>query len=144
MSRESSRRGVNIRRSGVSLQPSLTEVEFPLDCGPSVVLREVRGSRAGTESCDAVGSPSCLIDYRGYGGNPGSPSEEGVARRFDAAVAGFGERGFPAHRTIYFGESLGTGVVAPLHSRHRPAGIVRRPRFIELAELGEHHHRRLS
>src|SRR5687768_5773518 len=53
-----------------------------------------------------------LMDYRGYGGNPGSPSEEGLAADADAAADALEKLGYPADRTLYFGESLGTGVVA--------------------------------
>lgn len=81
-----------------------------------------------------------LMDYRGYGGNPGSPSEEGLARDSDAAVAALVDLGYPPERTIYFGESLGTGVVASLQQRHPPAGVVLRSPFTELADVGGHHH----
>src|SRR5918995_1180345 len=63
-----------------------------------------------------------LMDYRGYGGNPGSPSEDGLAKDAMAAALTLGELGYPAERTIYFGESLGTGVVAALQARRTPAG----------------------
>jgi fermentation-respiration switch protein FrsA (DUF1100 family) len=53
-----------------------------------------------------------LMDYRGYGGNPGSPSEDGLAMDAMAAALLLDELGYPAGRTIYFGESLGTGVVS--------------------------------
>ena len=53
-----------------------------------------------------------LMDYRGYGGNPGDPSEDGLARDAVAAAEALEDLGFPPERTIYFGESLGTGVVA--------------------------------
>lgn len=81
-----------------------------------------------------------LMDYRGYGGNPGSPSEDGLARDAEAAVAALGDLGYPAARTIYFGESLGTGVVARLATGHPPAGVVLRSPFTELADVGAHHY----
>lgn len=81
-----------------------------------------------------------LMDYRGYGGNPGRPSEEGLAADADAAVAVLAELGYPAQRTLYFGESLGSGVVAGLQTRHRPAGVVLRSPFTELAAVGAHHY----
>jgi uncharacterized protein len=81
-----------------------------------------------------------LMDYRGYGGNPGSPDEHGLARDSDAAVAALGALGYPPERTIYFGESLGTGVVAALQQRHPPAGVVLRSPFTELADVGRHHY----
>ena len=81
-----------------------------------------------------------LVDYRGYGGNPGEPSEEGLAHDADAAVAFLSERGFAAARTVYLGESLGTGVAAALATRHPPAGMVLRSPFTELAAVGAHHY----
>jgi len=81
-----------------------------------------------------------LVDYRGYGGNPGSPSEDGLAADADAAVRALIELGHPLDRTIFFGESLGTGVVAGLQQRHRPAGIVLRSPFTDLADVGRHHY----
>ncbi|MGB7979704.1 MAG: alpha/beta fold hydrolase [Candidatus Nanopelagicales bacterium] len=79
-----------------------------------------------------------LMDYRGYGGNPGTPSEAGLARDSDAAVAALTELGYPSERTIYFGESLGAAVVASLQQRHPPAGVVLRSPFTELADVGAH------
>ena len=81
-----------------------------------------------------------LLDYRGYGGNPGSPSEDGLAADADAAVRALAELGHPLDRTIFLGESLGTGVVAGLQQRHRPAGIVLRSPFTDLADVGRHHY----
>ena len=81
-----------------------------------------------------------LLDYRGYGGNPGSPSEEGLARDADAALDALADLGYAPERTIYFGESLGTGVVAALQARRTPAGVVLRSPFTELADVGSHHY----
>jgi uncharacterized protein len=81
-----------------------------------------------------------LMDYRGYGGNPGTPSEDGLAKDAMAAAQTLEELGYPAERTIYFGESLGTGVVAALHTQRAPAGLVLRSPFTELADVGAHHY----
>lgn len=81
-----------------------------------------------------------LMDYRGYGGNPGTPREDGLAADADAAVRALSELGYPSDRTVYFGESLGSGVVAALQTRHRPAGMVLRSPFPELADVGAHHY----
>jgi fermentation-respiration switch protein FrsA (DUF1100 family) len=81
-----------------------------------------------------------LMDYRGYGGNPGRPSEDGLAEDALAAAEALEGLGYPAERTIYFGESLGGGVVASLQARRTPAGMVLRSPVTELADVGAHHY----
>lgn len=82
-----------------------------------------------------------LVDYRGYGGNPGRPTEEGLALDARAAVQALqDELGVAPERTLYFGESLGTGVVVELAQAHPPAGLVLRSPFPDLAEVGARHY----
>lgn len=102
------------------------------------------GNRIGratlAEELSRRGLAVLLMDYRGYGGNPGRPSEDGLAADADAAVEALTELGYPPERTIHLGESLGTGVVAALQSRTPPAGVVLRSPFTELADVGSHHY----
>ena len=81
-----------------------------------------------------------LMDYRGYGGNPGKPGEEGLAADALAAVDALEELGYPPEKVIYFGESLGCGVVAALHAKRPPGGMVLRSPFPDLAAVGKHHY----
>jgi pimeloyl-ACP methyl ester carboxylesterase len=81
-----------------------------------------------------------LFDYRGYGGNPGTPTEEGLARDVRAARALLVESGVPADRILYFGESLGTAVVTELATEHPPAGMLLRSPFEDLGSLGRVHY----
>lgn len=81
-----------------------------------------------------------LMDYRGYGGNPGSPSEDGLARDARAAVELLRADGFSADRTLYLGESIGTGVVARLQADRPPAGVLLRSPFTDFAAVGSHHY----
>lgn len=100
-----------------------------------------RAGRAGLAlELSARGLAVLLMDYRGYGGNPGKPSEDGLAADAIAASEALEELGYPPERTIYFGESLGAGVVAALQVRRPPAGIVLRSPFTELADVGSHHY----
>ena len=78
-----------------------------------------------------------LVDYRGYGGNPGSPTEAGLARDVDAARAYLAER---TERLLYFGESLGAAVVTALATRHAPAGLILRSPFTDLPAAGQEHY----
>jgi pimeloyl-ACP methyl ester carboxylesterase len=102
------------------------------------------GNRVGrvglAEELSDRGLAVLLMDYRGYGGNPGSPTEEGLAADAFAATEALEALGYPPERTIYFGESLGTGVVAALQVRRPPAGMVLRSPFTELADVGAHHY----
>jgi len=100
-----------------------------------------RAGRAGlADELRRQGFAVLLMDYRGYGGNPGTPSEAGLAKDSDAAVAALTELGHPPERTIYYGESLGAAVVASLQHRHPPAGVVLRSPFTELADVGAQHY----
>jgi fermentation-respiration switch protein FrsA (DUF1100 family) len=102
------------------------------------------GNRAGradlAEYLQRRGLAVLLMDYRGYGGNPGRPSEKGLALDAMAAADALEELGFPPERTIYFGESLGSGVVAALQAVRPPAGMVLRSPFPELADVGAWHY----
>ena len=82
-----------------------------------------------------------LFDYRGYGGNPGKPSERGLARDARAARRFLVEEiGVRPDRLLYFGESLGTAVVTELATEHPPAGLVLRSPFPDLASVGQLHY----
>jgi fermentation-respiration switch protein FrsA (DUF1100 family) len=80
-----------------------------------------------------------LFDYRGYGGNPGSPSEEGLAADARAAQAWLRERTDVGH-IAYFGESLGAAVALGLAVEHRPSALVLRSPFTSLADVGRIHY----
>lgn len=89
----------------------------------------------------AAGMSVLLFDYRGYGGNPGSPSDEGLARDVRAARQFLvGAAGFVPDHLVYYGESLGAAVVTELAGQHRPAGLVLRSPFVDLASVGQVHY----
>lgn len=77
-----------------------------------------------------------MLGYRGYAGNRGTPSEEGLVQDALAAQRDLQARGFPASRTIYLGESIGTGVVTGLAVRQPPGGLVLRSPFTSLHDVG--------
>jgi pimeloyl-ACP methyl ester carboxylesterase len=82
-----------------------------------------------------------LTDYRGYGGNPGEPTQQGLARDVRAARGYLaGAAGISPSRIIYYGESLGAAVVTELAAAHPPAGLVLRSPFVDLAAVGRHHY----
>lgn len=82
-----------------------------------------------------------LMDYRGFGGNAGAPSEEGLARDARAARAYLLSRtDVDPDRIIYFGESLGTAVATRLAAEHAPAALILRSPFGSMAEVGRFHY----
>jgi fermentation-respiration switch protein FrsA (DUF1100 family) len=64
-----------------------------------------------------------LAGYRGYGGNPGRPSEAGLYADGNAALNFVEARGVAPDRIVLYGESLGSGVAVKLAS-DRPVGAV--------------------
>ena len=82
-----------------------------------------------------------LVDYRGYGGNPGAPTENGLALDSRAARAYLaGRPDVDASRLVYFGESLGTAVAVGLAVEYPPAALVLRSPFTSMTDLGRHHY----
>src|SRR3954470_6095203 len=55
-----------------------------------------------------------LLEYRGYGGNPGQPTEAGLMRDARAGLARLHASGIPDQRILLWGESLGTGLAIAL------------------------------
>ena len=87
------------------------------------------------------GMATLLMDYRGYGGNRGSPSEEGLALDARAARAYVGtRRDVDPARIVYFGESLGTAVAIRLAAEQKPQALILRSPFVSLVELGRYHY----
>jgi uncharacterized protein len=130
---------------GLELGAWFVPTAGPADTGMAVLVAPGNGgNRAGradfAQELSRRGLAVLLMDYRGYGGNPGNPSEDGLAADADAAAEALRKLGYPAQRTLYFGESLGSGVVAALQARHPPAGMVLRSPFTELADVGAHHY----
>ncbi|ANZ27379.1 hypothetical protein A4U64_23895 [Rhodococcus sp. WB1] len=88
-----------------------------------------------------AGFATLLFDYRGYGGNPGRPSEDGLARDVRAARQYLLEHeNVRPDRLLYLGESLGTGVTTGLAAEHPPAGMLLRSPFVDLPTVGRHHY----
>jgi len=87
------------------------------------------------------GYATLLVDYRGYGGNPGLPSEPGLERDARAARQYLASRpDVDQSRVVYFGESLGAAVAIRLAMDEPPAALILRSPFSSMAALGTRHY----
>jgi fermentation-respiration switch protein FrsA (DUF1100 family) len=82
-----------------------------------------------------------LFDYRGYGGNPGTPSEAGLFADVRAARAYLLSRpDVDPARLIYYGESLGSALAVGLAAEQPPAALILRSPFPSLTDVGRLHY----
>lgn len=121
-------------------------VPGPAAEAPTVLVANGNGGHRGVRAPLAralsdEGLAVLLFDYRGYGGNPGSPSEAGLALDVRAARDWLlTDAAVPAERLLYYGESLGAAVVTELAVAHPPAGLVLRSPFVDLAAVAGVHY----
>ena len=91
-----------------------------------------------------------LAGYRGYGGNAGEPSEEGLLDDARSALAWLSAEGYGADRIVLYGESLGSGVAVAMageaateeasgssNGRRSYAGIILEAPYSSIAEVAQ-------
>jgi fermentation-respiration switch protein FrsA (DUF1100 family) len=81
------------------------------------------------------GTGLLALNYRGYGGSSGSPSEAGFIADARAAYD-FAAKEVPAARIVAFGESLGTGVAVALASERQVGALILDAPFTSAADVG--------
>lgn len=82
-----------------------------------------------------------LMDYRGYAGQGGTPSEEGLAADARAALEHLRSwREVDPRRIAYFGESLGAAVAIRLAVEQPPFALVLRSPFTSLEDMARLHY----
>lgn len=79
-----------------------------------------------------------LTGYRGFGGNPGSPSEVGLYADARAALKYLEAKGIGPERIVLYGESLGSGVATEVAATLAEAGTPARGMILEapLSSMG--------
>jgi fermentation-respiration switch protein FrsA (DUF1100 family) len=80
-----------------------------------------------------------MLEYRGYGGNPGVPTETGFYTDARAALGFLEREGVAPSRLVLYGESLGSGVAVELAAQHDAAGLILEAPFTSVAEVAQHH-----
>ena len=143
--------GWHFLRTGQACE-SADECQQVLDRGKPLVLffhgngGDRRGRVTFCQILTGAGADVFAIDYRGYGENPGRPTEDGLAEDARALWKyATQERRVPPERIVLFGESLGGGVAVRLaqevcEAGTPPAGLIVRSSFSSLTETAGSHY----
>lgn len=93
------------------------------------------GAIEATRGPAANGSGLLLAEYRGYGGNPGSPGEAGLYRDGDAAMRWLAAQGIAPRDVIVVGNSIGSGPATEMALRHDVAALILVSGFSSLPDV---------
>jgi pimeloyl-ACP methyl ester carboxylesterase len=79
------------------------------------------------------------LEYRGYGGSSGHPTEAGLIADAEAAYAFAAER-YPVKQLVLWGESLGSGVAIALAAEKPVGRIILEAPFTSAADVAAEHY----
>jgi fermentation-respiration switch protein FrsA (DUF1100 family) len=79
------------------------------------------------------------LEYRGYGGSTGSPSESGLTADAEAAYA-FAAARYAVPQIVVWGESLGSGVAVTLAAEKPVGRVILEAPFTSAAAVGAQHY----
>jgi uncharacterized protein len=79
------------------------------------------------------------VEYRGYGGSSGSPSERGLIADAEAGYA-FAAARYSTQQIVVWGESLGTGVAVALAAEKPVGRVILEAPFTSAAAVGAKHY----
>ncbi len=82
------------------------------------------------------GVDAVLAEYRGYGGEPGRPDEEGLYADGTALLEALAREGVTPERLVLVGRSLGTGVAVELARRSPPWLLILVSPYTSFPDLG--------
>jgi fermentation-respiration switch protein FrsA (DUF1100 family) len=80
-----------------------------------------------------------MLEYRGYGSNPGTPSEAGFYADGRAALGFLDREGVAPNRLVLYGESLGSGVAVELAAHHEVAALILEAPPTSVVEVAQCH-----
>jgi fermentation-respiration switch protein FrsA (DUF1100 family) len=81
-----------------------------------------------------------MVGYRGFGGNPGTPDEQGLYTDARAGLAWLERHGVPAEQVVAYGESLGTAVAVEVAGAAPVAAVVLESPYTSLADVAASHY----
>ena len=78
-----------------------------------------------------------IIAWRGYSGNPGKPSEEGLYKDARGSIKWLNEKGISNDQIVLYGESLGTAIATEVGQNNNFAGIILEAPFTSMVDMGQ-------
>jgi hypothetical protein len=102
--------------------------------GGALRYRVERFSRLATDGIGLV-----AVEYRGYGGSTGTPSERGLIADAEAAYA-FAAARYSTQQIVLWGESLGSGVAVALAAEKPVGRVILEAPFTSAAAVGAKHY----
>ena len=81
-----------------------------------------------------------LIAWRGFSGNAGKPTEQGLYQDARSAVKWLINEGAIEENIVIYGESLGTGVATEIAQNKNFAGVILESPFTSMIDLGQKHY----
>jgi uncharacterized protein len=121
--------GVRVRVWHVPAREGMPVVIYFQGNGGGLNLRAERFKKL-----TADGTGLVALNYRGYGGSEGSPSEAGIILDAKAAYD-FAVENYGASRIVLWGESLGTGVAVALAADKPVARIILESPYTSIADI---------
>jgi len=89
------------------------------------------------EALNRFGWGVLLLEYRGFGGNPGVVGEDGLNTDALAGYAAIRAMGVAANRLLLWGESLGTGVAVRLATEVDVGAVMLEAPYTSIMAIGQ-------
>ena len=81
-----------------------------------------------------------ILAYRGFSGNLGKPSEQGLYEDARSSLKWLNEIGVEDNKIIIYGESLGTSVAVEVSQNKKFSGIILESPFTSMSKIGKKHY----
>ena len=78
-----------------------------------------------------------IISWRGFSGNNGKPTEQGLYKDAENAVAWLESKGINKKDIILYGESLGTGIAIELAMKDQYSGVILESPYTSMIDMGK-------
>jgi len=117
----------------------------PPDGAPIIVYLHGNGGHIGYRAerirqFSGAGFGILMVGYRGYGGNPGAPSELGLLTDARAALGFLDEQKIAPRQRVLYGESLGSGVAVLLAAHTPVAALILESPYTSISDVAQYHY----